>query len=78
MVSSIVELGERENRIVTIVKGKYGLRTKSEAINLIITEYEQGVLEPHLRPEYAERLGRLTKEKGKRYSSIEAFDKEHA
>lgn len=78
MVRALIELGETEDRVVTIVKGKYGLKTKSEAINLIIEKYREEVLEPHLRPEFAERLGRLTNEKGKRYSSIEDLRKDYA
>jgi D-mannonate dehydratase len=78
MVRALIELGEAEDRVVTIVKGKYGLRTKSEAVNLIIGKYHEEVLEPHLRPEFAKRLGELTKERGTRYSSIEDLRKDYA
>jgi Mg2+ and Co2+ transporter CorA len=78
MVRALIELGETEDRVVTIVKGKYGLKTKSDAINLIIEKYREEVLEPHLRPEFAKRLGELTKETGKRYSSIDELRKDYA
>lgn len=78
MVHALIELGETEDRVVTIVQGKYGLKTKSDAINLIIEKYREEMLDPHLRPEFAERLGRLTNEKGTRYSSIEDLRKESA
>ena len=78
MVRALIELGEIEDRVVTIVKGKYGLKTKSDAINLIIEQYLEELLEPKLKPEFERRLGELTKEKGKRYSSIEEFDKDYA
>jgi hypothetical protein len=56
MVQAIIELKEHENRILNIVKGKYGFKNKSEAINFIISEYEHHFLEPELRPEYFEEL----------------------
>ena len=78
MVRALIELGEAEDRVVTIVKGKFGLKNKSDAVNLIIEQYRDEILEPHLRPEFAERLEKLTKEKGTRYSSIEELRKDYA
>lgn len=78
MVRALIELGEMEDRVVTIVKGKYGLKTKSEAINLIIEQYLEEMLEPSLKPEFEAKLGRLTKETGKRYSSIEELRRDYA
>ncbi len=62
MVHSVITLNEHENRIINIVKGKFGLKNKSEAIKLIITEYEKELLEPELRPEYVEKMGERAKE----------------
>ena len=36
MVQAIIHLGEQEDRVLNIIKGKYGLKNKSEAINLVI------------------------------------------
>jgi hypothetical protein len=63
MVKAIVELDERTNRIVNIVKAKYGLRGKSEAIGKMAQEYEEMLLEPALRPEFAEKMEKRQKEK---------------
>jgi hypothetical protein len=41
MVKAIIELGEREDRILTIIKGKYGLKNKSDAINLALKMFEE-------------------------------------
>ncbi|MDI6888908.1 MAG: DUF2683 family protein [Methanocellales archaeon] len=62
MVKAIVDLSEHEDRIVNIVKGKFGLRNKSEAVRLIIDEYEQEFLEPELRPEFIEKMRGREKE----------------
>jgi len=61
MVQAIVTLGEHEDRVLTIVKGKYGLKNKSEAINLVIDKFEEGFLEPELRPEYKTKLNKIMK-----------------
>lgn len=62
MVQAIINLDEHENRVLNIIKGKYGLKNKSEAINLIIKEYEKELLEPELRPEYIEKMRKREKE----------------
>lgn len=76
MVQAIVKLGDHEDRILTIVKGKFGLKNKSEAVNLIIDKYEQEILEPQLRPEYKEELQKIDKGKFKAFSNVEELRKE--
>ncbi|MDP3728349.1 MAG: DUF2683 family protein [bacterium] len=71
MVQAMIQLNEHEDRVLTIVKGKYGLKTKSEAINLVIKKFEQEFLEEKLRPEYKEKLKNIEEEGyGKTFSSI--------
>lgn len=62
MVQSIVNLGEREDRVLTIVKGKFGLKNKSQAINFVIGKFEESNLEPELRPEYVKKIRKIEKE----------------
>ena len=64
MVQNIITIGEREDRVLNIVKAKFGLRNKSEAVALLAKNYEENFLEPELRPEYAKKLKRIQKEKG--------------
>lgn len=52
MVKAIINIHERANRIINIVKAKENLKDKSDAINLIIELYEKEMLEPELRPEF--------------------------
>ncbi|MDO8642586.1 MAG: DUF2683 family protein [Candidatus Woesearchaeota archaeon] len=73
MTQALIHLNEHEDRVLTIVKGKYGLTTKSDAINFVIERFEQEILEPHLRPEYAEKLKKIEKQKGIPFKSIEAL-----
>jgi len=63
MVKAIVSIDERSNRILNIIKAKENLKDKSEAINLIISQYEKEILEPELRPEFIKELLEAQKEK---------------
>ncbi|MHA1194138.1 MAG: DUF2683 family protein [Promethearchaeota archaeon] len=62
MVQALIRLNERENRVLNIIKGKFGLKNKTEAINLIISKYEEEFLEPELRPEFIEKMKKRKKE----------------
>ena len=64
MVQAIINISERANRVINIVKAKYGLKDKSEAINIMAEEYQESVMEPELRPEYIEKLEKIQKQKG--------------
>ncbi len=70
MVQAIINIGEHQDRLLTIVKGKFGFKNKSEAINFVITKYEEEFLEPELRPEYVEKVRVLEKQKGKQFKNI--------
>ena len=74
MVQAIINLGEFQDRILNIVKGKFGLKNKSEAINLIVNEYGEELLEPELRPNYIKKIKILeNKGKFKNYKSLSAL-----
>ena len=62
VVQAVINISDRTNRVLNIIKAKYGLRTKSEAIDRMATEYEMEFLEPELRPEYVERIKEIEKE----------------
>ena len=71
MTQAIVNLGEYEDRVLTIVKGKYGLNNKSEAINFVIDKFEEKFLEPELKPEYIKKLKKIEQQKGIPFKSME-------
>jgi len=77
MVQAVINIQEKTNRILNIVKAKYGLKDKSQAIELVVSEYEENFLEPELRPEYIEKIENLEKQgKFKRYKSLKSLRKE--
>lgn len=77
MVQAIIKISDRTNRVLNIVKAKYGLKDKSEAINTMAEQYENNLMEPELRPEYVKKLKKIRKE-GKYigpFKSVEELDK---
>ena len=75
MVQAMININEEANRVLNIIKAKYGLKDKSEAINLVVTEYEENFLEPELRPEYLEKLEKIRKGKYLKFSSVNELRK---
>jgi len=62
MVSAMVELTEHANWVLNVVKAKYKLRTKSEAINKAMEEYEEQLLDRPFKPEFVKEVKRRLKE----------------
>jgi hypothetical protein len=75
MVQAMIEISKEANQILNIVKARYNLKTKSEAISKIVLECGGNILEPELRPEYLEKLERIRKGKYIRFSSIDELRK---
>ena len=75
MVQSIIDLGEREDKILNIVKAKFGLKNKSQAVSLIAKIYEESFLEPELRPEFIKKLDKIEKEKGISFNNVDELRK---
>ncbi len=73
MVQAVINIPERANRVLNVVKAKYGLKDKSQAIALVVEEYEEEFMEPEIRPEYLEKLAKIRKG---RYLTCAEFEKE--
>lgn len=72
MVQAMIEIPKEANQILNIVKARYNLKTKSEAIAKIVIECGANILEPELRPEYLDKLRGIEKEGyGKTFKSID-------
>jgi hypothetical protein len=62
MVKALITLDERTNRVLNIIKAKFGHSNKSEAIGWLIERYENELLEPELRPEFVKKIEKRAKE----------------
>lgn len=56
MVQAMIQISKETNQVLNIVKAKYDLKDKSQAIEKVVLEYGQGYLEPELRPEFIEKM----------------------
>jgi hypothetical protein len=77
MVQAIVNVSDKANRVLNILKAKYGLKDKSEAINLMAEIYEKELLEPELRPEYVTKAKKIIKTKGIKVGSVAELRKRY-
>jgi len=76
MVQAMIKIDERTNRLLNIIKAKYALKDKSEAIEIMASQYEEKILEKSLKPEYAEKLKNIDKKsKFKSYSTVSGLRK---
>ena len=78
MVQAIINIDERTNRILNIIKAKYDLKDKSAAINQMAAEYEEEILEPELKPEYIKKLKRIEKQEAIEVGTAEDLRKRYS
>jgi hypothetical protein len=71
MPKAVVELSDHANRVVNVVKAREGLKGKSEALERIVEEYEQKILDPAFRPEFVEEIQRIRKGKFRKVSTLD-------
>jgi hypothetical protein len=62
-VQALIEIDENTNRVLNIVKAKFGLKDKGEAIKLVVSEYIEYENEPDLRPEFIQKMEEIKKQK---------------
>ncbi|MBI3033266.1 DUF2683 family protein [Candidatus Woesearchaeota archaeon] len=70
MVQAMINISEETNQVLNIVKAKHNLRDKSEAIDLVVKEYGEDMLEPELRPEYIIKAKKIMLEKTVKVGSL--------
>ena len=63
MTQALIKLNENINRVLNIVKAKYDLKDKSEAIEFIVKKYIEYENEPELKPEFIKKMNKIKKEK---------------
>lgn len=79
MVQAIININEKTNRVLNMIKAKYGLHNKSEAINKFVDLYEDDFLEPELKESFVKELITSSeahmREHPERRMSLEDLDK---
>jgi hypothetical protein len=72
-IQAMIEIPEEVNQILNIVKARYNLKDKSEAITKVVTDYGIELLEPELRPDFIEKMKKIGNEKAITIGGIEEF-----
>ena len=63
MVQALVEIDDNTNRVLNVVKAKYGFKDKGEAIEYVVSEYIEYENEPALKPEFIQKIEEIKKQK---------------
>ena len=63
MVQALVRIDGNTNRVLNVVKAKYDLKDKGEAIQLVVNKYIEVEDEPELKPEFIEKMRQIQKQK---------------
>jgi hypothetical protein len=77
MVQAMINISKEANQILNIVKARHNMRDKSEAIDLVVKEYGDGLMEPELRPEFVEKMKLVEKEKIVRIGTLSDFKRHY-
>ena len=77
MVQAVINISEHTNRILNILKAKYGLKDKSESIDLMAEQYEENILEPEFRPCHIRKAKRIMEQKPIKVGSVENLRKRY-
>ncbi|MBT6774127.1 DUF2683 family protein [Candidatus Woesearchaeota archaeon] len=62
MVQAMIHISENANQVLNIVKARFNLKDKSEAIEKVVLDYGGDILEPELRPEFVSKMKERQKE----------------
>jgi len=62
MVQALVKIDESTNKVLNVVKAKYNLKDKGEAIEFVVTKYIEEENEPELKPEFIDKIRRIEKQ----------------
>ena len=63
MVNALVQLDGGTNKVLNIVKARFGLRNKGEAIRFVVNEFVEYENEPDLKPEFIAKMESIGREK---------------
>ncbi len=77
MVQAFIKINDHTNKVLNIIKAQYGLRNKSEAIEVMAVRYEEDILEPELKPSYIEKIKQIEKQKNIKVGSLDDLRKRY-
>jgi len=70
LVQALVKIEDNTNRVLNVVKAKYCLADKGEAINFVVQEYISYLDEPELQPKFIDKMKKIQKQKSIRVNDF--------
>ncbi len=67
MTEARFNLDEYTTRVLDVVKGKYGLKNRNEALNKFFREYGEDLVEPIIDENYLRELDKIVEDHKKNY-----------
>ena len=59
-ISARIEMNQYTNKVLAMIKAKYGLKDKSEAINKFVEIYGEEIIEKEASDDYAKKILEIT------------------
>ncbi|MCL5008503.1 MAG: DUF2683 family protein [Candidatus Marsarchaeota archaeon] len=75
MVKALINIDEDTNRLLAMIKAQFGLKDKSQAIEVLAEEYEELISEHRVRPAFLKKLKKMEKGRKIRIGTIKDFKK---
>lgn len=66
-ISFRAEINEYTNRVLGVIKEKYGLKTKSEALNVFVLQYGEKFVEKEIKEELIREVQEIANKHDKKY-----------
>ncbi len=63
MVNALIQIDGNTNKVLNIVKARYGLKNKGEAIQYVVSEFVEYENEPELKHEFIEKMEKISRQK---------------
>lgn len=77
MVKAIINISNDVNQILNIVKAKYNLKDKSQAIERVVLEFGEELMEPNIKPNYVKKIKTISKGKKVSFSNVSDLKKRY-
>ncbi len=75
-MQALLDISDNANRVLNVIKAKYDLKDKSEAVEHLVSRYVEESDDYELKPEFIERIKKAQKGKFHSYKDMADFAKE--
>ena len=77
MVKAFIDIDKDTNRVLNVVKARFDLRDKSQAIQVMAEQYEEEFLGADLNPKFIEKASKIRKQKPIKIGDLSDFRKKY-